>query len=131
MILSRGSTLPEARSMAVERRGGLSFSSSPLEGTLQQAEQEEQRTDHDARPPGAQRAVERDHRLHDAEDQHADERAGDIADAAAEQRAADHDGGDRVELEADGMQAVARQHVEREDDAGERRAEPAERVDED
>src|SRR5947208_15215313 len=115
MILSRGSTLPEARSMAVERSGAvrLSFSSSPLEGTLQQAEQEEQRTDHDARPPGAQRAVERDHRLDDAEDQHADERAGDIADAAAEQRAADHDGGDRAELEADGMQAVARQHVER------------------
>ena len=35
-----------------------------------------------------------------------------VADAAREQRAADHHRGDRVELETGGVQAVAREHVD-------------------
>ena len=57
------------------------------------------------------------------EHQHAEQRAGDVAHAAGEQGAADHHGGDGVELQADGVQAVAREHVEGEHHAGQRRAE--------
>ncbi len=98
---------------------------------LQQAEHEQQRADDDARPPRAQRAVEGDQGLDDPEHQHAEQRAGDIAHAAGEQGAADDHRRDGVELEAHGVQAVAREHVEGEDDAGQRRAEAREGVDAD
>ena len=56
------------------------------------------------------------------EHEHAEQRADDEAVAAGEQRAADGDGGDGVELHADGVQRVARLHrVERVQHAAERR----------
>ena len=68
----------------------------------------------------------------ETEDEHA-ERASpdDVPDAAGEQRAADDDRGDRVELHADGVQAVAGEHVEGEQQAAERGAEAADHVDAD
>ena len=54
-------------------------------------------------------AVEGDEGLDRAEHQHAEQRAEDEAHPAGEQRAADDHGGDRVELQADAVQAVARQ----------------------
>ena len=46
---------------------------------LQHAEHEEQRADHDTRPPRAQGAVEHDEGLDDAQREHAKQRAGHIA----------------------------------------------------
>ena len=59
------------------------------------------------------------------------QRAEHEAAAAGQQGAADDDGGDRVELHADRVQAVAGERVEREQQPAERRAEPADRVDAD
>src|SRR3990167_2169549 len=63
---------------------------------LQQAENEQQDADDDARPPGTQRAVKRDQGLDDPEHQHAKQRAGYVTHATGEQGAADHHGGDGV-----------------------------------
>ncbi len=99
------------------------------EQALQQAEDEQQHADGDARPPRTERAVEGDERLDDSEHQHAEERAGHVAHAAREQRAAYDDGGDGIQLHAHGMQAVAREHVEGEHHAGQGRTEARQGVD--
>ncbi|OMP12981.1 hypothetical protein COLO4_02489, partial [Corchorus olitorius] len=61
----------------------------------------------------------------------ADEGPGNKTVAAGQQRSADHDGADRVQLYAHGRQRIARRGVEREDDAGEAGKRGRERIDED
>ena len=56
-----------------------------------------------------QGAVERDQGLDHAEDHDAQQRAHDVPAATGEQGAADDDRRDRVELDADRVQAVSRQ----------------------
>ena len=88
-----------------------------LHELLQHDERQQQHADRDLRPPGAERAVEVDDGLNRAEDQHPDQRADEIPDAAGEQRAADDDGGDCVELEHGAGRPVAARGVKRVHDA--------------
>ncbi len=74
---------------------------------LQQDEGKEQEPDQDLRPPARKRAVERDVCLDETLDEDPDQRSGNEAGSAGEQRSADDDGGDGVQLDADGGQRVS------------------------
>ena len=65
---------------------------------LEQDEGEEQQADQNLRPPARQRAVEGDVGLDEALDEDADQRPGDEAGAAGQERAADDHGRDGVQL---------------------------------
>src|SRR4051812_45432174 len=81
--------------------GRFSSSNRPAgQESLHDHEQQQQDADGDTSPPGAELSLKGDGGLDDAEDERADQRAGDAADAAGEKRSADDDGGDGVELEA-------------------------------
>src|SRR5687768_13183923 len=81
-----------------------------LDELLEEDEGEEQAADRDLRVPGAERPLEVDRGLDDRVDEHADQRAEEVADAARQQRPTDHDGGDRVELEPAAARRVAGLH---------------------
>lgn len=74
---------------------------------LQQDEGKEQETDQDLRPPARKCAVERDVCLDETLDEDADQRSGNEAGSAGKQCPADDDGGDGVQLDADGGQRVS------------------------
>ena len=63
-----------------------------------------------------------------AVDEHAQERACHLADPAAEQRPANHDRRDGIELQAEAVEGIAGLGLHREDDSPQRRAKPAQGV---
>src|SRR5437868_279323 len=99
------------------------FESLRLNDLLQKDEGEEERADHDLGPPRTKRALKDDGGLDDAEDENAENRSRHIPDTAAQERAADHDGGDGIQFETTTGIGIARLGVETIDDARERRAE--------
>ena len=96
---------------------------------LQRHEEQHQRAGDDLAPPGGERAVEGDQGRDDGLEQHAEERADHVADAAGEQHAADDRGGDDVQLAALQRQVPAGLDVQRVRDARQRGAEAVEAVD--
>ena len=64
-------------------------------------------------------------------DQHADGGSDNTAHSAGQKRAADYGGGDGIQLKAHILEGIARQRIEAEDDAGQRRAEAADGIDSD
>ena len=96
---------------------------------LHDDEHQQQEPDDDPRPR-LLGAHERDDRLDGAVDEHADHRPEHVAGAAGQQRAADHDRGDHVELGADAVARIAGAGVRREHQPGETAADAADDVDE-
>src|SRR4051812_47928844 len=79
---------------------------------LEDDEEQHERADEDAGPPGVEVAVELLVGVDGAEGEDPEHRAEDVAGATREQRAADHHGGDRIELVADAGHGVSGGGVE-------------------
>src|SRR6478735_5729951 len=103
----------------------------PGEEPLQQDEYEEQASDDDLGPPGAERSVVGDEGLDNPEHEHANDRSKDVAGSAGQQGAADDNCGDGIEFHSLGCEAVAGEAVEGEQNSGDGGAEAAQCVDQD
>ena len=99
-----------------------------FEDTLHEADREKEEADHDSRPPGIECSLEDDEHLNGAIYKHAKERAYDAARPAGQQRAADDNRRNGVQLHPLSVQRIAGEREESENDSGQRRAETAHRI---
>ncbi len=72
----------------------------PFDHTLQQTERAQEGSYHDAGPPRAQRAIERNERLDGPENAHAEDRPDHVTNPTREQGSTNDRGGDGIEFHA-------------------------------